>query len=123
MSVADSTSPTDTLVHSDRDSPYHQAIGERSEWKDYGDKDATLAIDVDLDGNDGSNAERGIAGQATLKEAPITSTVTAQDWTGPDDLENPHNWSMSKRMYNTLGTGLTAFSAYVFLHDPSKTYC
>ena len=31
----------------------------------------------------------------------VHRTVTAQDWTGPDDPENPHNWPMWQRVYHT----------------------
>ncbi|KAF2095630.1 MFS general substrate transporter [Rhizodiscina lignyota] len=40
---------------------------------------------------------------------PATRAVTAQDWTGPDDPENPFNWPMSKRVYSTAIPGLFAF--------------
>lgn len=33
------------------------------------------------------------------------------DWDGPDDPDNPHNWVLWKRIFNTLATGLLAFVA------------
>jgi hypothetical protein len=39
-------------------------------------------------------------------ELAVKRVVTAQDWTGPDDPENPHNWSMRKRTWHTLIPGL-----------------
>jgi hypothetical protein len=36
--------------------------------------------------------------------------VTAQDWTGPDDPENPHNWSILKRCYHTALVGGFCFT-------------
>lgn len=47
---------------------------------------------------------------------PITETatarrvVTAQDWTGPDDPENPHNWPLRKRIYHTIIPGIFGFT-------------
>jgi len=43
----------------------------------------------------------------TEKPGPIRNEglkrpITAQDWTGPTDPENPHNWTFSKRIYHTL---------------------
>ena len=31
----------------------------------------------------------------------LAKTVTAQDWTGPDDPENPQNWPLWQRVYHT----------------------
>ena len=53
-------------------------------------------------------AEKGL-GTTTLADVPgipdrataLQRTVTAQDWTGPDDPENPHNWPMWQRVYHT----------------------
>jgi hypothetical protein len=48
--------------------------------------------------------------------SPITETVTArrvvtaQDWTGPDDPENPQNWSTAKRVYHTIPPALFGFA-------------
>jgi len=42
--------------------------------------------------------------------APTTPAVTALDWTGPDDPDNPHNWSLSKRAYHTLTPALFGFT-------------
>ena len=43
-----------------------------------------------------------------------TSTVhrvtTAQDWMGPDDPENPHNWPLWKRTFHTIPPALFAFA-------------
>ena len=57
-------------------------------------------------------------GAQTLKNPNQTSprtekllgrTVTAQDWTGPDDSGNPMNWSLSKKVYHTIIPGVFAF--------------
>ncbi|CAF9925029.1 MAG: hypothetical protein ALECFALPRED_002885 [Alectoria fallacina] len=44
------------------------------------------------------------------KKEELTQTVTAQDWSGPDDPENPHNWPMWLRIYHTIAPGLFAFA-------------
>ena len=36
----------------------------------------------------------------------LQRTVTAQDWTGPDDPENPLNWPLWQRIYHTTVPGL-----------------
>lgn len=41
---------------------------------------------------------------------PAHRTATAQDWNGPDDPENPHNWKMWKRLYHTISVGLFCFT-------------
>ncbi|KAI9735911.1 MAG: hypothetical protein M1834_001377 [Cirrosporium novae-zelandiae] len=42
-------------------------------------------------------------------EKGLIRTVTAQDWNGPDDPENPYNWSLSRRIYNTTIPAILAF--------------
>ena len=42
-------------------------------------------------------------------ENALERTVAAQDWTGPDDPENPMNWPLWKKVYHTIIPGLFAF--------------
>ena len=42
--------------------------------------------------------------------SPAQRAVTAQDWTGPDDPENPHNWPLWKRIYHTALVGVFCFT-------------
>jgi hypothetical protein len=44
---------------------------------------------------------------------PVRRVVTAQDWTGPDDPENPHNWSLLKKIWHTIPPALFAFVVWV----------
>jgi hypothetical protein len=37
---------------------------------------------------------------------PISRVQTAQDWAGPHDPDNPHNWTMLKRAVHTLHPAL-----------------
>ena len=41
---------------------------------------------------------------------PAGRVRTAQDWDGPDDPENPHNWSTGKRIWHTVPPALLSFS-------------
>ena len=43
--------------------------------------------------------------------APPTAAPAGLDWDGPDDPDNPHNWAIWKRVFNTAATGLLAFVA------------
>jgi Ca2+/Na+ antiporter len=45
----------------------------------------------------------------TAPHEPVHRVVTAQDWTGPDDPENPMNWTIHKR---SLHMGSIAFLAF-----------
>lgn len=55
-----------------------------------------------------TDAERGVRGnvipelESSSKETPIGRTVTAQDWTGPQDPENPMNWPLWRKIYHTV---------------------
>jgi len=46
--------------------------------------------------------------------------ATAQDWTGPDDPENPRNWPKWKQYWHSIPPGLFAFSVYA-AHDSLET--
>lgn len=39
--------------------------------------------------------------------------VTAQDWDGEDDPDNPYNWSILKKIYHTLTPALQSFTMFV----------
>lgn len=41
----------------------------------------------------------------------ITKTPTAQDWDGPNDPENPLNWPLSRKIYQTASVGFLCFAA------------
>jgi hypothetical protein len=40
----------------------------------------------------------------------LTTVVTALDWTGPDDPENPYNWSKARKFYHAFAPSLFAFA-------------
>ena len=44
------------------------------------------------------------------KPGTITRVVTAQDWTGPDDPENPLNWSTARKVYITTVPAFMGFA-------------
>lgn len=44
---------------------------------------------------------------------PVQKAVTAQDWTGPDDPENPFNWNIWKKVYHVAIPALQCFTMYV----------
>ncbi|KAI7235949.1 hypothetical protein KC343_g11394, partial [Hortaea werneckii] len=41
---------------------------------------------------------------------PASQFITAQDWTGPDDPENPHNWSLLKRCLHIFPIAFLSFA-------------
>jgi hypothetical protein len=48
--------------------------------------------------------------QTDLETATGKAPKTATDWTGPDDLENPHNWPLPKKLYHLFVTAALSFS-------------
>lgn len=44
-----------------------------------------------------------------VPDAPQAQGPSQLDWDGPDDLDNPHNWSYLKRGRVTLVIGLVGF--------------
>ena len=59
------------------------------------------ASDIGTDA--GKDVERVLTSKSTQREPKdgLEKTVTAQDWTGPNDPENPHNWPFWLRVYHT----------------------
>jgi hypothetical protein len=49
-------------------------------------------------------------GSGAVKAEATQRIATAQDWTGPDDEGNPHNWKFSKKLYHLVMVGLQAFT-------------
>jgi len=56
--------------------------------------------------------------EETISTHPSTSNAastahhppTALDWTGPDDPDNPRNWPIPRRIFNTIPAALFAFA-------------
>ena len=81
------------------------------------------------------DAEQGLEISTTIRpDLPdskhvLQKTVTAQDWTGPDDPEDPHNWPLWQRIYHTTVPGLfglaVTFGSSVYTpgyHDVQKRF-
>ena len=58
--------------------------------------------------NDLEKASTHHTNRSTRPNGPQRIT-TAQDWSGPDDPENPLNWALSKKMYHVAMVGSQAF--------------
>lgn len=67
---------------------------------------------LDIEKHPTQNTEH--AGRSELAKAP-----TAQDWTGPDDPENPENWPIWSKIYHTGSIGLLCFASYVYYVLPN----
>lgn len=44
-------------------------------------------------------------------EKELRRITTAKDWDGPDDPGNPHNWTLSRKWFQTLTTGCISLTA------------
>ena len=64
----------------------------------------------DLDEGSSDTEKRDLPVNADGTENTITKTMTAQDWTGPNDPDNPHNWPFWKKVYNTMAPSFFAFT-------------
>jgi len=68
----------------------------------------SLALEIHLDSS--SEEEFQDLESSRHPSHVMGKTVTAQDWTGPDDPENPHNWPMRKRAFHTVTPALFGFA-------------
>ena len=72
--------------------------------------------DGELPGEAVDATEKGLAAAQEDKFAlrnganGLQKTVTAQDWTGPNDPENPMNWPLWQRVYHTTVPALFGFA-------------
>ncbi|MCJ1415196.1 hypothetical protein MMC32_001527 [Xylographa parallela] len=72
-------------------------------------RQTSLRSDPDRSEKDAEAAFVATHAPSTGEKTDITRTVTAQDWNGPDDPENPMNWSMWSRVYHTSVPALLGF--------------
>jgi hypothetical protein len=57
--------------------------------------------------SDDSETEKGGESQTQVATGPL-------DWDGPDDVDNPWNWSPAKRWYGTIVPGLLCLLVFVY---------
>ena len=72
------------------------AVGRREDAANVAEKGLGTTLDDGLD--------------FSHKAGTLQKTVTAQDWTGPNDPENPLNWPLWQRIYHTTVPGLFGFA-------------
>jgi hypothetical protein len=84
------------------------------------ESNSSLAIGLRLEDSEEETQVPDLEKALHDPQAPVSRTstavrrvVTAQDWTGPDDPENPHNWPLRKRIWHTVQPGLFGFAVYV----------
>ncbi|KAK5120702.1 hypothetical protein LTR85_006060 [Meristemomyces frigidus] len=108
--------PTDTL-RSEKLDDLRMEEESILEAIEVGSSNGSIHDDADKD------LEKAVTGATDTAHDPATRTVTAQDWTGPDDPENPMNWSLLKRCMHIfpiafLGFAVTAGSSIITPSTP-----
>ncbi|KAK4539456.1 hypothetical protein LTR36_010933 [Oleoguttula mirabilis] len=76
-----------------------------------------------IHGDTDKDLEKAITAATDSAHEAATRTTTAQDWTGPDDPENPQNWTLLKRCMHIfpiafLGFAVTAGSSMITPSTP-----
>lgn len=77
--------------------------------------EASESDDISHDGSghphmSDADLEKTVTQNTSSAHQPATRTVTAQDWSGPDDPENPHNWSLLKRCLHIFPIAFLSFA-------------
>ena len=83
--------------------------GTKSE-EQHADVQTSRASEETSEHGDVSDAEKGLESAPESRPDGLKKTVTAQDWTGPDDPENPLNWPLWQRVYHTTVPALFGFA-------------
>ena len=61
-----------------------------------------------------TKSDGGDDASETPRESPDSyQLITAQDWNGPDDPENPHNWPLFKKIYHLVPISILGFTVFV----------
>ena len=85
------------------------------------DSSSSISIPPRLSGTDANADLEKSTSHATQHSArsgePVQKVVTAQDWTGPDDPENPMNWGIWKKVYHVAIPALQCFTMYAHQHS------
>ncbi|CAK1357644.1 putative transporter mfs2 [Cercospora beticola] len=108
----------------------HKMTSTTYKSREYTEKPAPPESDIEsaLEAHEMGSTEDGTEGAehharenskaADAERPPLTRVVTAQDWSGPDDPENPLNWSLLKKACHFwpvafLGFAVTAASSII----------
>ena len=63
--------------------------------------------------NSSLDVEKIATEQADQDGSPAKPVMTALDWTGVDDPENPENWTTGKKAFHICYVGIQCFVMYV----------
>lgn len=69
----------------------------------------TLPLSAHMAANEDHDVEKTVTERPEEGGQPAARVMTALDWTGPDDPENPENWSTGKKAYHIAYVGLQCF--------------
>ena len=56
-----------------------------------------------------SDMEKGLEGVESPASPASKGVIRSDDWSGPDDPDNPFNWSLKQRIYHTTIPGVLSF--------------
>lgn len=91
---------------------------------EHSDSSSSISIPSRLGGAEAADDLEKSLSHATQHSArsghPVQKVVTAQDWTGPDDPENPMNWGIWKKVYHVAIPALQCFTMYDQAHLRQK---
>ncbi|KAK5107717.1 hypothetical protein LTR62_000739 [Meristemomyces frigidus] len=114
------SNPFDALPKHQAPSAYHPAFQRHHPTLTPSDLQAEEeaiegAIEVDGESpspyaNHDNDPEKAITEQSHTAHEPIARIVTAQDWSGPNDPDDPHNWTLLKRSMHIFPIAFLSFA-------------
>jgi len=101
-----------TVTMADRSFDFAELEAEK--MSEHSDSSSSISIPPRISGAEPTDDLEKSTSHATQHSAvsghPVQKTVTAQDWTGPDDPENPMNWPIWKKVYHVAIPALQCFT-------------
>lgn len=89
---------------------------EAAKMSEHSDSSSSVSIPPRLSGADAGRDLEKSSSHAVQHPAgsghPVHKVVTAQDWTSPDDPENPMNWEIWRKVYHVAIPALQCFTMY-----------
>jgi hypothetical protein len=102
------------------DRSFDFAEQEAEKMSENSDSSSSVSLPKRLTGTEATQDLEKSTSHATQHSAqhghPMQKAITAQDWTGPDDEENPMNWRIWKKVYHVAIPALQCFTMYAQTH-------
>ncbi|KAK3678914.1 hypothetical protein LTR78_001367 [Recurvomyces mirabilis] len=109
---------TDGTVPHSTDKPHHGWTGHTENPDAFRAEEESIMEAIEVDSpvasihqvHESTDLEKSATKETQTTHEPVTRTMTAQDWSGPDDPDNPQNWTLFKRAMHIFPIAFLSFA-------------